>query len=100
MNIQAYSLKRYRRWILPVLILSLPVEGAAFVCKVDLHHLLKGGLAGLSFLGKLFPPAFGSFGELLAPCLQSIVIALLGTFFGTVFSLLFGLAAAGNISPA
>lgn len=100
MNIQAYSLKRYRRWILPVLVLALLVEGAALVCKVDLRHLLKGSLAGLSFLSKLFPPAFGSFGELLAPCLQSIVIALLGTFFGTVFSLFFGLAAAANISPA
>lgn len=100
MNIQAYSLKRYRHWLLPVLILSLLVEGAALVCKVNLRHLLKGSFASLSFMGELFPPALGSFGELLAPCLQSVIIALLGTFFGTIFSLLFGLAAAANISPA
>ena len=100
MNLQAYSLKRYQKWLLPVGILAILTWGAAWVCKASLDKLNLGLITGFSFLGQFFPPDFEAFKELVFPAIQSIIIALLGTFFGTIISLFFGLAAASNIAPA
>ncbi|MDR3715487.1 MAG: phosphonate ABC transporter, permease protein PhnE [Puia sp.] len=99
MNWRAYSLKRYRKRVLPILLLVVLTSGAARVCKVDMSGLGKGLVAGLSFFGGMFPPDWSAFTEMLKPAFDSVIIALLGTFLGTVLSLFFGLAAASNISP-
>lgn len=93
------GIKRYRKWILPTGVMVLLVAGASLACGVNPGSLNKGIITGFSFLNELFPPDWTAFPELLGPALQSVVIALLGTFLGTGISLLFGLAAAANISP-
>lgn len=99
MNLRAFSLKRYRKRILPIFILSILTIGAARVCKVDFNGLGKGLLAGLAFFKGMFPPDWSAFMEMLKPAFDSVILALLGTFLGTLFSLFFGLAAASNIAP-
>jgi len=96
---QTYNLKRYRKWVLPVLALAISVEGAALVCGANIRGLNSGLIQGFSFLGHMFPPDWSAFPEMLKPAVDTIIIAVLGTFFGTIISLGFGLAAASNISP-
>jgi phosphonate transport system permease protein len=96
---QTYSLKRYRKWVLPLLALAIAVEGAALVCGANIRALNSGLIEGFAFLGQLFPPDWSAFPGLLKPAVDTIVIAVLGTFFGTIISLGFGLAASSNVSP-
>ena len=100
MNGRSFSGKRYRKWVMPVLLLAILAEAAALVCGVRLGSLGKSFISGFSFLAGAIPPDWGAFPELLRPALESVVIALTGTLVGTLVSLLFGLAAASNISPA
>jgi phosphonate transport system permease protein len=94
-----YSLKRYRKWVLPVIALAIAVEGAALVCGANIRGLNSGLIRGFVFLGQMFPPDWSAFPELLGPAFDTIIIAILGTFFGTIISLGFGLAAASNVAP-
>jgi phosphonate transport system permease protein len=96
---QTYSLKRYRKWVLPVLALAISVEGAALVCGANIQGLNTGLIRGFAFLGQMFPPDWSAFPDLVKPAVDTIIIAVLGTFFGTIISLGFGLAAATNIAP-
>jgi phosphonate transport system permease protein len=93
-----YNLKRYRKWILPLIALAIVTEGAAIVCGATFEKLWDGLFKGLSFLGFMFPPDWSAFGEMVQPAFQSIIIAFLGTVFGTLLSVVFALFAAANIS--
>lgn len=94
-----YSLRRYRRWILPVAGLALLTEGAALGCDAHWSTLLQGLRSSLVYFSNLLTPEWSAFGELLKPALETIFIALVGTFAGTIVSLFFGLAAASNVAP-
>jgi phosphonate transport system permease protein len=98
-NLRHYSLRRYRKWILPVAGIALLGEGAALGCGVHWPLLFKGLAETLVYFRKLLTPDWSIFGELLRPSLETIFIALVGTFVGTIVSLFFGLAAASNIAP-
>ncbi len=99
MTLSDFSLKRYRKLILPVSISVLLVWAADLCCKADMRSLQSGILKGISFLGAMFPPDWSAFQEMLAPAFQSIVIAFLATVFGTIISVIFAIAAAANLSP-
>jgi phosphonate transport system permease protein len=99
MTAPTYSFKRYRKWVLPVLALAISVEGAALVCGANIRGLSSGLIEGFSFLGHMFPPDWSVFPELVKPAVDTMIIAVLGTFFGTIISLGFGLAAATNVAP-
>lgn len=93
-----YSLKRYRKFVLPLIALIVVTEGAAIVCGATFDKLETGLVKGLSFLQFLFPPDWAAFKDMLEPAFQSIMIALLGTVFGTILSVVFAMLAASNIS--
>ena len=85
--------------MLPILATAIAVEGAALVCGANIRGLNSGLINGFAFLGHMFPPDWSAFPELVKPAVDTIIIAVLGTFFGTLISLVFGLAAASNVAP-
>src|SRR5882672_2573419 len=98
MKLKGFSLKRYRKLVIPLIILIIVAEGAALACGASFGKLQKGIVEGLSFLGYMFPPDWSAFAEMLQPAFQSIVIAFLGTVFGTLMSIVFAMLAASNLS--
>jgi phosphonate transport system permease protein len=98
MQPKKFSFKRYRKFILPLIILLAVTEGAAIVCGATFGKLFDGLFRGVAFLGNMYPPDWSAFSEMLEPALQSIVIAFLGTVFGTIISVVFALLAASNLA--
>ena len=97
MMLKGYSLKRYRKFILPIILLLAVTEGASIVCKADFTSLREGILKGVRVIGFLFPPDWSALGEMMQPAFQSIIMAILGTVFGTLLSVVFALLAANNL---
>jgi phosphonate transport system permease protein len=79
-------------------VLIAVTEGASIVCSANLHEFRTGILKGLGFNRFMFPPDWGAFGEMIQPAFQSIVIAFLGTVYGTLLSIVFALLASANIT--
>src|ERR1700749_4128572 len=94
-----FSFKRYRKYIIPLILLAAITEGAAIVCGATMDKLETGLVKGVAFLGYMFPPDWAAFSEMLQPAFQSIMIAFLGTVFGTLLSVVFAVMAASNIAP-
>lgn len=99
MTLAEFSIKRYRKLILPFLGLTACIAVAAKVVGASWSALLNGVSNGMDFVYHMFPPDWSAFPELLQPAFQSLVLALLGTVFGIVISLFFGLSAASNLAP-
>ena len=72
---------------------------SAKLCRVNFDIFQSGMIEGLSFLTELFPPDLSAFSEMIYPAFETILIALLATIFGAVFSFAFALAGAANLSP-
>jgi phosphonate transport system permease protein len=98
MKLKEFSFKRYRKLILPLIALAVVTEGAAMACGATFTKLQEGFFNGIAFLGFMFPPDWHAFSEMLQPAFQSVIIAFLGTFFGTLVSVVFALLAASNLS--
>jgi len=98
MQVRMFSFKRYRKFILPLIILLTVTEGAAVICGATFGKLFEGLYRGIAFFGNMYPPDWSAFSEMLEPALQSIVIAFLGTVFGALMSIVFALLAASNLS--
>lgn len=93
-----YSLKRYRKYVLPLIVLLAVTEGASIACGASFSQLRDGIVKGIEFLGFMFPPDWTAFPEMIQPAFQSIIIAFLGTVFGTLLSIVFAMLAASNLS--
>ncbi|SIP88799.1 phosphonate transport system permease protein [Alkalispirochaeta americana] len=50
-------------------------------------------------LGQMFPPDFSILGRIMDPAIETLFVAILGTFIGIILSLLIGVLAAHNITP-
>ncbi len=98
MQAKKYSLKRYRKFIIPLVVLLVVAEGAGLACDASLAKLQEGLFKGVTFFGYMFPPDWSAFSEMLQPAFQSIIIAFLGTVFGTLLSVVFAMLAASNLS--
>ena len=81
-----------------MIILLAVTEATAIVCGATFGKLSDGIFNGLAFLGNMYPPDWSAFPEMLEPALQSIIIAFLGTVFGTIISVVFALLAANNLA--
>jgi len=93
------SLKRYKK---PLIILAgvlIFTVFTSYVINFNIKDLAYGLPKGLEVISFMFPPDWSAFSEMLMPAVQTIMIALLGTLFGSALSIFFGLAAATNISP-
>lgn len=99
MNLGDFSFKRYRKWIIPVVLLAIVTEGAAIVCGATMEKLQTGLSKGIAFLAFMYPPDWAAFSEMLQPAFQSIMIAFLGTVFGALLSVVFAMLASTNLSP-
>lgn len=83
-----------------VIILLLLMAQAVYVVKARPQDLVTGihGMADL--LHRSIPPDFSSFQDQLWPALESIDIAIFGTFFAAIFALPMAILAARNTTPA
>jgi len=95
-----FSFKRYRKWVIPLIVLAALTEGAAIVCGATMDKLLTGLARGAAFLAYMFPPDWSAFSDMLEPAFQSVIVAFLGSVFGTFLALVFAMLAASNIAPA
>ena len=99
MNRGEFSFKRYRKYIIPLLLLAAVTEGAAIVCGATFGKLEEGLTKGMVFFRFMSPPDWPAFSEMLQPAFQSIMIAFLGTVFGTLLSIVFAMLASSNLAP-
>jgi phosphonate transport system permease protein len=68
------------------------------ICGFKIDALQKGLQDSFVFIRQMFPPSWSDFKELLIPALETISLALLGTFLGSVLSLIIALFAANNLT--
>jgi len=68
--------------------------------EVDLRQLASDSFTYLSdVLGRMFPPDFSNFGQLMYSMLETVEIAFLGTILAIILSIPVGLCSARNIAP-
>ena len=92
-------LKKFRKYVLPVLAATLLLWGGAAVSRVDPGEFLRGIPRGVALFGHMFPPRWEDFPGLIVPALETVQIAFVGTVLGVALALLIGLLAAANLSP-
>jgi phosphonate transport system permease protein len=68
------------------------------ICGFKIDALQKGLQDSFVFIRQMFPPSWNDFKELLIPALETISLALLGTFLGSILSLFIALFAANNLT--
>lgn len=85
--------------VLPMIILGSLIFFTAKIVGASWRVFQEGIGVGLDFVAHMFPPDLSAFPEMIQPAFQSLVLAFLGTVFGTILSLVFGLGAASNMAP-
>jgi phosphonate transport system permease protein len=98
MTFADFSIKRYRKWIIPTVVLFGLIQITSWACDASIYRLQHGLWEGIKFVAIMFPPDWDAFPEMLEPALQSIILAFLATVLGSILALVFGLMAASNIS--
>ena len=99
MRTNEFTFDRYRRHLLPAAIFLAIVFVAGWLSEVSVTDFLKGIAKGVSLLAFFFPPDWQAFPDMVRPAMVTIVICLVATPVGAVFSIFFGLAGARNIAP-
>jgi phosphonate transport system permease protein len=94
-----FSLERYRKRLWPTAVFVVLILASAYLSEVRLDDFIKGISKGLALLTLFFPPDWTAFGDMVRPALVTIVICLVATPIGALFSILFGLAGARNVAP-
>lgn len=79
-------------------IIFLATYFAMKVCGFQPNALQKGLHDSLFFIQQMFPPSWEDFKDLLNPALETIALALLGTFLGSILSFIIAIFAASNLS--
>jgi len=98
MKIAEFKISRYKNIVLPLGGLILLSFLASKSCKIDFSDFGEGIANGTFFITRMFPPDWAAFPDMLQPTFDTILLALLGTFFGTILSLLIAFFAAANLS--
>ena len=68
------------------------------ICGFQLNALNKGLLDSIFFIKQMFPPNWDDFKDLWNPALETIALAILGTFLGSILSFIIAIFAASNLS--
>jgi phosphonate transport system permease protein len=91
--------KAMRNRLIITLVVLIFVYVSAVSCKVDFGLLISGIPDGINFISNMLPPDLSAVKDLIKPAFDTIIFALLATIFGSILSLLCGLAGASNIAP-
>ena len=92
------SPKRYKRFIIPLLVISVLVFFSAGLVRFSWSELINGFPKGFILIKMMIPPDWSAFPDMIRPAVETVVLALIATVIGSVLSIIFGLAAAKNIS--
>jgi len=87
--------------ITTLFIISISILATYFamkVCGFQPNALQKGLHDSLFFIQQMFPPSWEDFKDLWNPALETIALALLGTFLGSILSFIIAIFAASNLS--
>ncbi len=98
-GIDGYDFRRYRRPAAYLTSLAALIALAAWQAEVDLGMFFRNADKGVAQLGAHFPPDSSVIGIMVKESLITVAMALLATPLGGAISLVFGIAAAKNISP-
>ena len=98
MVLSEFKINRYRKILLPLLILLLLTYGSAKICGADFSNFFQSFSRAMVFVFNMFPPDWSVFPDLIEPTIETLLMALLGTLLGSLLSFLFALLAAANIS--
>jgi phosphonate transport system permease protein len=82
------------------IILLLILAQAIYVVKARPQDLVTGVHGMADIISRSIPPDFSSIGQQMMPALETIDIAIFGTFFAVIFSLPLALLAAHNTTPS
>lgn len=85
--------------LIGLIVLALMAQ-SLYVVEAQPGELITGVHGMADLLSRSWPPAFATFPAQLWPVLETVDIALFGTFFGVLFSLPLAWLAARNTSPA
>jgi len=81
------------------LLLTIMVTNYAMIlCGFRLNTLQKGLHDSFFFIEQMFPPSWEDFKDLWNPALETVALALLGTFLGTILSLIIAFFGASNLT--
>lgn len=94
-----FSFLRYKRYLLPAAVFTALVVASGYLSEVNPTDLWKGIFKGVSLLTLFLPPDWSACKEMIQPAIVTVLICLVATPIGAVFSIMFGLAAARNIAP-
>jgi len=97
--LSGYNLHRYRKHLGTVSVLIALIGLAGWRCEVSIHDLATGISKGLALLDLFFPPDWQSLPRMIEPAFVTVLLSLIATPIGAVLSIIFGLAAARNMSP-
>ena len=98
MRLKTFKINRYKKWLLPTIVLCLLIWAASISTGVNFNNLGNGLTQGMFFLTKMFPPDWHAFIELLSPTFDTLLLAFLGTILGTLLSIFFAILASVNIT--
>ena len=92
-----YHPRKYRPLILPGLVLVGLIYAAALGCEVSFNRFWKGVQVGGDLLSGFFPPQWAAFAEMLAPALETLLLAAIATPLAVVVSFFVALLGAENV---
>ncbi|MFC5653236.1 phosphonate ABC transporter, permease protein PhnE [Paenibacillus solisilvae] len=90
--------KQWKFWII-LFSLSLVYVWSGKGTGISLPALIEGIPHMKDFLSRALPPDLSILGRLIAPTIETIQIALIGTTLAVILSILLGIGAARNMSP-
>jgi len=94
-----FRIGRYRRHFGTGVVLAALILASAYLSEVNLPDFVKGITKGLALLSFFLPPDWNAIRDMIRPALVTIVICLVATPIGAIFSIVFGLAGARNVAP-
>jgi phosphonate transport system permease protein len=92
-----YHPRKYRPLLAPGLGLGVLIYAAALGCEVSFDRFWKGVEVGGDLLAAFFPPAWGDFGDMLMPALETLLLAVIATPLAVIVSFFVALLAADNM---
>ena len=94
-----YKKQKLRGRLLFFLVLIPAIWVAAIAVKVDLSVFQRDNFRMLSLLSDFLYPSWEVLPKMLYAATQTVLVALLGTIFGSIVSFGFAIQAANNLSP-